>query len=261
MVIGDPVEHSLSPAMHNAAYRFLGIDDQFVFLGAKVKVEDVAIAVEAMRKMGIHGLACTMPHKIAIMRFLDEIDPIAKKIGAVNTVLNKNGRIIGYNTDWLGVIIPLEKRMRIKGKKVAVIGAGGAARAVVFGLVRKGAHVKIFNRTKEKADQLAKELHCQAAALEQQEEIKDAAIIINTTSVGMKPLDDLTPINPAYISKNQLVFDIVYTPRETKLLKEAKKRGAKVISGIEMLLYQGVAQFEIFTGYKAPVAVMQKALL
>jgi shikimate dehydrogenase len=246
--------------MHNAAYEFLKIDDQFVFLGARIKIENIEIAVESMRKMGIHGLACTIPHKIAIMKFLDEIDPIAEKIGAVNTVVNRNGKIVGYNTDWLGAINPLEKITRLSGKTVAVIGAGGAARAVVFGLTKKAAKVTIFNRTKEKADQLAKEFNCHSESIDNKEAIKKVDIIVNTTSVGMKPLENKTPIATENIGKNQIVFDIVYSPSETKLLKEAKKKGAKIIYGKEMLLYQGTAQFEIFTGHKAPVEVMRRAL-
>jgi len=260
LIIGDPVEHSLSPAMHNAGYEALGIDNQFVFLGAKVKVEDVGVVIQAMKKMVIHGLTCTIPHKIAVMQYLDEIDETAKKIGAVNTVLNQNGKLIGFNTDWQGVVIPLEKVTKLPGKKVMVIGAGGAARAVVFGLSKRGAKVKIFNRTKENAVKLAKEFNCLSGDLDNQEEIKDFDIIVNTTSVGMKPLENKTPISTKFITNKQIVFDIVYVPFETKLLKEAKKRGAKIIHGIEMLLHQGTAQFEIYTDRKAPEEVMRKVL-
>jgi len=261
LIIGDPVEHSLSPAMHNAGYEALGIDNQFVFLGAKVKVEDVETAVQAMRKMGIHGLTCTIPHKVVVMKYLDKIDETARKIGAVNTVLNQNGKLIGFNTDWQGVVIPLEKVTKLPGKKVMVVGAGGAARAIVYGLLKRGAKVTIFNRTKEKAVNLAKEFNCLSGDLNNQEEIKDFDIIVNTTSVGMKPLENETSISTEFITEKQIVFDIVYVPFETKLLKEAKKRGAKIIHGIEMLLHQGTAQFEIYTGHKAPEKAMRKALL
>src|SRR3990167_7491456 len=130
IIIGDPVEHSLSPAMHNAGYEALGIDDQFVFTAATVKSENLKKVIKAVQAMGICGLTCTIPHKIEVMQYLDEIDEVAKKIGAVNTVLNMSGKLIGYNTDWLGVIKPLEKYSKLRGKKVAVIGAGGAARAM-----------------------------------------------------------------------------------------------------------------------------------
>lgn len=260
LIIGDPVAHSLSPAMHNAGYKALGIEDQFVYLGTKVKVQDVGLAVQAMRKMGIHGLTCTIPHKVEVMKFLDEIDPVAKKIGAVNTVLNKDGRLIGFNTDWLGAVTPLEKITKLSGKKALVLGAGGAARAVVFGLLEKGANVTIFNRTRKKAIDLAKEFNCQETNLSVESEIGNFDIIINTTSVGMKPLDDQTPITVKYLTEKQIIFDIVYDPFETKLLREAKKRGAKIIYGTEMLLHQGTAQFEIYTSRKAPEAVMRKIL-
>jgi len=260
LIIGDPVAHSLSPAMHNAGYEALGIDDQFVFLGAQVKVENVELAVQTMKKMGIHGLSCTIPHKVVVMKFLDEIDETARKIGAVNTVLNQNGKLIGFNTDWQGAVIPLEKITTLSGKKALILGAGGAARAVVFGLLKRGVKVKIFNRTKKKAINLAKEFDCLATNLNIESEIKDFDIIINTTAVGMKPLENETPIPTKFITNKQIVFDIVYVPFETKLLREAKKRGAKIIHGIEMLLHQGTAQFEIYTGHKAPEEVMRRVL-
>ena len=261
LIIGDPVSHSLSPAMHNAGYEALGIDNQFVFLGAKVNIKDIGVAVECMRKMGIHGLTCTIPHKVAVMKFLDKIDATAKKIGAVNTVLNQNRKLIGFNTDWQGIVIPLERITKLSGKKALVLGAGGAARAVIFGLLNRKAKVCIFNRTKEKAVKLAQEFDCQVTDLSTESEIKDFDIIINTTSVGMKPLENKTPISTKFISARQIVFDIVYAPFDTKLLKEAKKRGARIIHGIEMLLHQGTAQFEIYTRHKAPEEVMRKTLL
>jgi len=260
LIIGDPVEHSLSPAMHNAGYEALGIDNQFVYLGAKVKIDDVEVAVQSMRKMGIHGLTCTIPHKVKVMKFLDEIDEIARRIGAVNTVLNQNGKLIGFNTDWQGAVIPLERITVLSDKKVLVLGAGGAARAVVFGLLKRGAKVKIFNRTKEKAINLAREFNCQTTNLNNESEIKDFDIIFNTTSVGMKPLKNETPISTKFITNKQIVFDVVYVPFETKLLREAKKRGATIIHGAEMLLHQGTAQFEIYTDHKAPEEVMKKIL-
>lgn len=261
LIIGDPVGHSMSPLMHNAGYESLGIDNQFVFLGAKVKAEDIGVTVQAMRKMGIHGLTCTIPHKVEVMKFLDEIDETARKIGAVNTVLNQNGKLIGFNTDWQGAVVPLEKITSLSGKKVLVLGAGGAARAIVFGLLKRGAKVKIFNRTKEKAIKLAKEFNCQITDLKTKSEIKNFDIIINTTSVGMKPLENKTPIPTKFITNKQIVFDIVYVPYDTKLLKEAKKRRATVVHGIEMLLHQGTAQFEIYTSHKAPEDIMRRILL
>jgi len=260
MIIGDPVEHSFSPQMHNAAYEELGIDDAFVFIAAHVKKQDIKAAVEAARTLNIRGLTCTIPHKISVMRYLDKIDDIAKKIGAVNTVVNDAGVLIGYNTDWLGVVTPLEQMGSLVGASVALIGAGGAARACAFGLAQKGARVTIYNRTKEKAEALAKEAGGAAKNLEEIAEVREADIIVNASSVGMAPAGDVSPVPKEYLKKNHIVFDVVYSPRETKLLREAKDAGACVISGLEMLLYQGVAQFEYYTGRKAPVEAMRQAL-
>jgi shikimate dehydrogenase len=262
IIVGDPVSHSLSPAMHNAAYEKLAIDDQFVYLGANLKAANLKEVILAMRVMdNFYGLTCTIPHKVEVLKYLDWVDEKAKKIGAVNTVVKKNGFICGYNTDWLGAVIPLEKITSLRGKKVLVLGAGGAARAIVYGLKEKGALTYILNRTLEKAEKLAKEFKVKVLIFNQQKQIPNFDIIINATSVGMEPLVNQTPINPSFLKKNQIVFDIVYSPKKTKLLKEAKKKGAKIIYGLEMLLYQGVAQFEIYTGKKAPVEVMRKVLM
>lgn len=261
LIIGDPVDHSLSPAIHNAAYQYLGIDDRFVYLGSNVKISDLEKVVLAMRVMkNFRGLTCTLPHKIEVLKYLDWIDPVAKKIGAVNTIVNEEGFLKGYNTDWQGAIIPLEKMVSLKNKKIAVIGAGGAARAIVYGLLLKKAKVKIFNRTTKKAIDLAKEFGCEGAGLNEQKEIKDFEIVINATSVGMSPFEDKIPINGQYLTKNQIVFDVVYSPLKTKLLELARKKGAKIIYGTEMLLYQGTAQFELYTGIKAPEKIMRIVL-
>jgi|YNPBryunderm2012_1023409.scaffolds.fasta_scaffold01015_6 shikimate dehydrogenase len=262
IIVGDPVSHSLSPAIHNAAYEKLAIDDQFVYLGANLKVANLKEVILAMRVMdNFYGLTCTIPHKVEVLKYLDWVDEKAKKIGAVNTVVKKNGLLCGYNTDWLGAVIPLEKITSLKGKKVLVVGAGGAARAIVYGLKEKEAVVYILNRTLEKAKNLAKEFKAKVLTFNQQKEVSNFDIIINATSVGMEPLVNETPINPSFLKKNQIVFDVVYNPKETKLLKEAKKKGAKIIYGFEMLLYQGVAQFEIYTGKKPPIDVMRKVLM
>jgi len=255
LLIGDPVEHSLSPRMHNAGYETLGIDDQFVYLGARVKKEDLEKAIWGVKALNIRGLACTIPHKVEIMKYLDEIDETAQKIGAVNTVVNNEGKLIGYNTDWYGVVILLEKLTSLSGKKIAVLGAGGAARAVVYGLLKQGAKVKIFNRDLEEAKFLVEKFRCPAADLSKIEEVKNFDIIINATSVGMSPQENQSLLRKELISSSQIVFDVVYVPYETKFLKEAREKGAKIIHGLDMFLYQGVAQFELFTGHKAPEEV------
>lgn len=260
MVIGDPIDHSLSPQIHNAGYEALGINDQFVYVASQVKIEHIADFLKGVKTMGIRGVSCTMPHKLIVMEYLDILDETAKTIGAVNTIVNEKGRLKGYNTDWLGVITPLEKLTSLSGKKVAVLGAGGAARAIIYGLTKKDAKVTIYNRTKEKAEALAMEFGCNVALLTDTKKLAASDIIINATSVGMKPHENQTPIDTKSIQKNQIVFDAIYTPFETKLLKEAKKHGAKTIPGIEMLLYQGIAQFELYTGKNAPEDIMRKVL-
>lgn len=269
VIIGDPVEHSLSPAIHNAAYEALKIDDQFVFTAARVNVEDVKDIVKAVRAMGIRGLTCTMPHKVEVMKYLDEIDPVAQKIGAVNTVVNDHGVLKGYNTDWLGIVTPLNMMLQsvethynasLQHRRVAIIGAGGAARAMIYGLHHEGARVKIFNRTVEKANELAREFGCDAADLSQLPEVKNYDIILNSTSLGMGENVGISPIPAEHIHDKHIVFDAVYVPHETKLLSDAKAQGAKVIHGIDMLLYQGTEQFRLYTGHQAPENIMKKIL-
>jgi len=269
IIIGDPVEHSLSPEMHNAGYEALGIDDQYVFTGATVKSQKLKEVIKAVRAMGIRGLTCTIPHKIEVMRYLDEIDETAKKIGAVNTVVNEKGKLTGYNTDWLGVIKPLEKYGKLNGKKVAVIGAGGAARAMVYGVLKRGGSVIIFNRTLEKAWDLIKTLKIKNGSaisllsskdLSHIEGVTECDIILNATNLGMGELENKTPVPKKFIKKHHIVFDAVYVPYETRLLKDAKEKGAKIIHGTEMLLHQGLAQFELYTGKEAPENVMRREL-
>lgn len=154
----------------------------------------------------------------------------------------------------------MEKITKLLNKNVAVIGAGGAVRAIVYGLILKGAKVKIFNRTKEKALRLAKEFNCQGGGLEEQEEIRNFDIVINATSVGMKPFENKSPIDVVYLNKEQIVFDIFYSPLKTALLKSAEEKGAKIIYGTEMLLYQAILQFELYTGYQAPIEIMREIL-
>ncbi len=260
MIIGDPVEHSLSPQMHNAAYEALGINDEFVFIASRVHLKDIGKAVEAVKTLNIRGLTCTIPHKTLVMQYLDEIDPTARKIGAVNTIVNDNGVLKGYNTDWLGVVNPLKKITSLKNKTVALLGAGGAARAVLFGMKQQEANVTIFNRTIEKAEELAKEFDCNVFSLEEIEKIKNMDIIFNATSVGLNDIH-ASPVPKEVLNKHHIVFDAVYSPYETQLLREAKEKGATIIYGLEMLLYQGLAQFELYTGQKAPEEVMRKVLI
>ena len=260
LVIGDPINHSLSPLMHNVAFKALGIDEEFKFVAQKVGINELKDFIKEVKEKNIKGVSVTIPLKIEIMKYLDLIDEVAKKIGAVNTVLNEDGILKGYNSDWLGVIKPLENITDIKGKKAAVIGAGGAARAIVYGLQTKGCKITIFNRSASTAKDLADYFGCDYKSLNELEDAKKMDIIINTTPLGMGEKKNETPVPKEFLNENQIVFDTIYNPKKTRLLKEAKIQGANIIYGLEMLLYQGIPQFELYTGKKAPAQVMRKAL-
>ncbi len=260
MIIGDPIAHSLSPQIHNAAYKELGIHNEYQYEARRVKPAELAGFMNEVRTAGIRGVSCTAPHKVAIMEYLDEIDEVARKIGAVNTVVNNNGVLKGYNTDWLGAVLPLEQLTALRDKKVALLGAGGAARAIAYGITTKGANLTIYNRTPGKAKELAMDFGADSASIGDPAGIKDMDIIINATSVGMEPNDDKTPLPQEHITKSQIVFDSIYSPYETRLLREAKAQGAQVVHGTEMLLQQAIAQFKLYTGYDAPEEAMRTAL-
>ena len=200
-----------------------------------------------------------MPCKIAVIEYLDEVDKKALEIGAVNTIINTNGVLKGYNTDWLGAVNSLKQKTDIKGKKVALLGAGGAARAIAFGISHEGGQLKIFNRTVEKAEDIVGKFGGEASSLKQVAEVADCEIVINSTSVGMD--SDETPLKKEFFQKKQVVLDVVYHPWETAFLKDAKEMRAEVIYGTDMLVYQGAAQFELYTGKKAPIDVMRQAVL
>lgn len=261
MTIGDPIQKSLSPSMHNAGFEALKIDDQYVFLACKVKSEKLESCFDGIRAMNIHFISVTMPHKQAVLKYLDEIDETAKKIGAVNTILNSSGKLTGYNTDWLGVVNSIEKVTSISGKNALVLGAGGAARAAVFGLTIKNAKVTVLNRTIEKAKNLANQFDCNFGDLSQIKLAKKMDIIVNVSSIGMYPDENKSLIPKDLISKNQVVLDAVYRPFETLLLIDAKNQGAKIIHGLEMFLHQGMAQFKMYTKHDAPEIEMRKVLL
>ena len=268
-VIGDPIEHSLSPAMQNAAFAASKLD--CVFLAFKVKSAEVGSAISGVRALGIQGLNVTMPHKNAVIRFLDEVDQTAKLLEAVNTVKNENGKLCGFNTDGVGALGALKANgVEPKGKKVVLLGAGGAARAVAFALAKEADELSILNRTlvsaAELADLLKQEFDANVIAytlspLAVKANVADADLLINATSVGMKPNAKQTLVAPEWFKPDLAVMDIVYDPIKTKLAKDAKAAGAKVVSGVEMLIYQGAASFEIWTGCSAPVEVMRKAAL
>ncbi len=259
MIIGDPVEHSLSPQMHNSAYEALGMDNEFVYVACHVTAEKLVDAINGVRAMNVHGITVTIPHKESVIPLLDSVDDMAKKIGAVNTIVNREGKLQGSNTDWIGVVEALETKTSLANKSVAIIGAGGAARAAVYGVTSKGAKVTIFNRTLEKAEEIAKDFGCSAKSLSELAMIKDMDIIINLTSVGLESNTSLIDSN--FLQSHHIVMDAVYVPYETKLLRDAKEKDATIIHGTDWLLYQGFAQFEIFTGKKAPEEIMRKIVM
>ncbi|MEM2537582.1 MAG: shikimate dehydrogenase [Candidatus Bathyarchaeia archaeon] len=268
-VIGDPIEHSLSPIMHNAAFRHLKID--VVYVAFNVKENMLEDAVKGMRSFGICGMNVTMPHKTAIIKYLDESDPVANFVGAVNTVLNANGKLLGFNTDGIGALRALEENgVKPKGKRVLILGAGGAGRAIAFQLAQETDELVILNRDVNKArllaDALRKRFNKKVVGNGISHNvlknwIEDVDVLINATSVGMHPHQYETPVDKSLLRPNLTVMDIVYNPVETKLLKEAKSVGAKVIYGTEMLVFQGAASFEIWFNRSAPVSVMREAIM
>ena len=255
-VIGDPIAHSLSPHLHNAGFHARRVNAVYLpFL-----VKDLRDFLAAIQPLGIRGFSVTLPHKQRILRHLDDCDPLAAAIGAVNTVVIRNrGKLYGYNTDYVGVLRALERRIPIRGSRVLVFGAGGAARAVAFALESGGASVAVCARRPEQARKLARAVHGEAVprrALKR--EFFDA--IANATPVGMHPDESRSPLEARELNC-RLVFDLIYRPRETKLLKLAARRGIETVSGVEMFLAQGIAQWEIWMGERAPEKPMRAAVL
>lgn len=270
-LMGDPVEHTMSPAMHNAAYRQMGLD--YVYVPFHVRPEGLGKAIDGMRAFNMRGLNVTIPHKVAVIPFLDKLDTLVEKISAVNTIVNDNGVLTGYNTDATGFLRALlEKGIEPRGKKALILGAGGASRAVSHILADSGAErLIILNRAEElnwaydlagnisqlynmdaKAGQLNRE------SLDSVMERIDISILVNTTSVGMTPDVDSTPIDADLLRPGLVIFDVVYNPLRTQLLKDAEAAGAETISGIEMLAWQGALAFEKWTGQEAPLDLMRQ---
>jgi shikimate dehydrogenase len=268
-VIGDPIGHSLSPTIHNAAFNHLKLD--FVFLAFRVEAADLENAIRGMRGLGIHGLNVTMPHKSTVIGCLDEVDSNVKFLGSANTVLNKDGKLSGFNTDGVGALKALrENGTELAEKKVLLLGAGGAAKAIAFALAEEVGELAVLNRAAEKAKELAEALgrisnkKVVGGALSSDaiaKSLQDSDVLVNATSVGMHPEANQSLVAPQWLRSDLTVMDVVYNPVETKLARDAKAAGAKVISGVEMLIYQGAASFEIWTGCSAPIEVMRRAAL
>ncbi len=254
-VFGNPVVHSLSPVMHNAAFAATGFNGVY----AAIRVKDIRLAVAGIRSLGLRGASITLPHKESVMTCLDYIDPAARRIKAVNTIVNDGGSLKGFNTDWSGALQALQEKTSIAGRQVAVIGAGGAARAVAFGVLSGGGKVTLFNRSKEKGEALAAELGAEFRPLAEfaAERIE---ILVNTTPVGMTPQAEESPVSRENLSPRLVVMDIVYNPLKTRLLREAEAAGCAIIDGLSMFVYQGALQFELWTGISAPMDIMRMAV-
>ncbi|WNS74372.1 shikimate dehydrogenase [Bacillus sp. DTU_2020_1000418_1_SI_GHA_SEK_038] len=252
-VIGDPIAHSMSPAMHNDLFQAYGIDAHYQPL--HVKREDLADAIKGLKAIGISGFNVTVPHKETIIPLLDELDPLAQSIGAVNTVVNLEGKLIGYNTDGSGYVKGLQEEMpNLKDKKVLVIGAGGAARAIYFTIAAAGAEkLDICNRTVSKAAIIKNE--CPYYVNSDVYDIRNAEenlelydLVIQTTPAGMAPKIQDLPLSLHNLKEGALASDIIYNPLETIFLKEAKNKGASIQNGLNMFVYQGALAFEKWTG-------------
>ena len=266
-VIGFPIEHTISPGIHNAAFAALGLD--YVYLPFAVRPENLGRAIAGLSSLGIIGINVTIPHKETVIQYLNEISEEARRIGAVNTVVIKQERLIGHNTDGKGFVQALkeEGKIDIQGKKVIILGAGGAGRAVAVQSGLEGAgELIIFDKEEERARRLSADIKRDIPQLRvetvSRNEIKpnlnEADILVNATPAGMKADDELI-INSQWLLPRTLVFDLIYNPQETRLMQAARKRGCAVVGGLGMLIHQGALSFELWTGKKAPLDVMKKA--
>ncbi|TDJ00603.1 MAG: shikimate dehydrogenase [Candidatus Dadabacteria bacterium] len=270
-IFGHPVKHSLSPDMHNSAFNTLGLNS--VYVAFDIDPESIEEATRAIRVMGIRGINITIPHKQTIIPYLDEVSPDAKLTGAVNTVKNENGKLLGYNTDVGGFLRAIREDLDFspEGNTLFLIGAGGAARAVLSAFcMNGGAVVYITDIIKDKALELANQFKAnfqnitiETVELDNQnlieQKLNEADILVNASPAGMDGVGSLD-IPLTSLNKNAVVYDLVYKPPDTSLLKEAKQLGHKASGGLSMLLYQGAESFEIWTGENAPVEIMKKAL-
>lgn len=246
-IIGYPVAHSRSPEIHNAWFKEKGTDAIYEIF--EIAPERLSEFMKIFREK-VSGASITIPYKIVIMDYLDEIDPTAKRIGAVNTVINKNGKLIGYNTDIFGAMKALKDATGLRDKKVILLGAGGAAHAIAYGLMDEEASVTILDKDFEKAETLAKKTHARAEKIENLENIfkkENPEIVINATPIGMHPnLEGQSLVPLELLKPGMIVFDIVYNPLKTKLLIDAESKGCKIVTGDKMLLYQAKKQSELF---------------
>ena len=259
-IIGNPVSHSMSPAIHNTAFSEKGLNNIYVPL----KVADIDSFMRECRNIDFHGFSVTIPHKESALPFLDDLDHTARKIGAINTIVNQNGKLIGYNTDCMAAVMGLEYSLKetdetLNNKKISIIGAGGAARAIAFGLKEKGCDITIFNRTIDRAEKLSHDVQCRFESFEEIHKL-DSDILINTTSIGMFPDVDQTPVPKNILKEGMIVFDAVYNPIETRLLREANENGCHTVNGLSMFINQAAEQFRLWTNIDPPIGLMSKVV-
>lgn len=259
-IIGYPIEHTFSPAMHNFISE--AVHNNFIYSAYLIPPEQLENAINAVRALDIKGINVTAPHKVEVMQYLDEVTDTARELGSVNTVVNRSGKLYGYNTDADGFCMMLEKNdIAIKGSNILIIGTGGVTRPTVIRLIDNGASaITVLNRTKEKADSLADNImKVKEFKINTTVNSFDFDIVINTTSAGMEPQENVLPTDSiseisdlSFINENTAVVDMIYNPSETRFLKEARERGAKTLNGLGMLIYQGVIAYELFTDTKLP---------
>jgi shikimate dehydrogenase len=242
-VVLHPAAHTRSPAMHNAAYQRLGIDAAYA--AYDIPPEALAEAMQKFRKQGLRQLAVSIPHKQAMMELVDEVEAVGRAIGAINTVTRVDDRFVGTNTDWLGAIRALERATKVDGQRAVVLGAGGTARALVYGLRSRGCDVYVLNRTLAHAETLVSELGASGAGRLSELAELSPEIIVNATSVGLN--EPISPVAAEGIPAGSVVLDAVYSPAETRLLSDAKDRGARPVGGKWMLVYQAAEQLRLFT--------------
>lgn len=254
-VILHPAGHTRSPAMHNAAFALLEVDA--VYVAFDVLPSSLDAALSGARSLGIRQLAVSLPHKVAVMAHLDEVEGAARRIGAVNTVTLRDGRLVGANTDWIGAVRALEREVSLQGREVVVLGAGGTARAVAWGAQARGARVTVLNRTPERAEALARDLGvARAGALVDLPRVP-CDVLVNTTSVGLR--SDESPVPAEAIRPDSVVLDAVYDPPRTRFLRDAEARGARTVGGKWMLVHQAAEQIRLWTGLDAPTDAMAEA--
>ncbi|MBN2983252.1 shikimate dehydrogenase [Cohnella algarum] len=266
-VIGDPIRHSRSPVMLNRAFEEAGINGAY---GAfHVEPQRLGEAIAGIRALGFRGLNVTIPHKVEVMAHLDAIDESARAIGAVNTIVNDNGKLTGYNTDGVGYVRSLKEEVEpeLAGKRIVVVGCGGAARGIVWALTREmPSGIVLANRTEARARELAASFGPEAGVTTVpwealREACAEADVVVNTTSVGMAPHTEATPIDPGWLAPGAVASDLIYNPLTTSFLRGAAERGCRIHGGLGMFVYQGAYAYEYWTGRPAPVAAMREAVL